>query len=104
MIADPTKNIIDAETEHLFMCFCTFVMNLKGKKISIQNVLVYILQEEKLRKILKEILSLDNDYEIVKLFLDYDPNIAKSKYVTKFLNTKTKEKKNVKSKSPKTLQ
>lgn len=83
---DPSGDLIEEETTHLFLCFCTFVMNLKGKKLSIQNVFVQTLKEEKLRNILKEILNLDTDYEIVKLFLDYDPSIAKSKYVTKFLN------------------
>ena len=97
---NPSNNLIEQETHRLFLCFCTFVMNLKGKKISIQNVLVHVLEEEKLRKILKEILSLDNDQEVFRVFLDYDPNIAKSKYITRFLRTNTK---NAKSKSSKSL-
>ena len=97
---NPSYNLIEQETNRLFLCFCTFVMNLKGKKISIQNVLVHVLEEEKLKKIMKEILSLDNDQEVFRVFLDYDPNIAKSKYVTRILNSKTK---NVKSKSSKSV-
>jgi hypothetical protein len=61
-------------------------MNLKGKKLSIQNVFIQVLQNEKLKTILKEILNLDTDYELVKVFLEFDPTIAKSKYVTRFLN------------------
>jgi hypothetical protein len=84
---DPSSEIIEEETNHLFLCFCTFVNNLKGKKLSIQNVFVTTLQEEKLKTILKTILSLDSDQELVKVFLEYDPTIAKSKYVTKFINS-----------------
>ncbi len=83
---DPSTNLIDEETDHLFLCFCTFVMNVKGKKLSVQNVFVQTLQDDKLKNIMKEILNLDTDYEVVRIFLDFDPSIAKSKYVTKFLN------------------
>lgn len=87
---DPSQNIEEEESTHLFLCFCTFVMNLKGKKLSIQNVFIQTLSNEKLKGIMKEILDLDTDYELVKMFLDFDPMIAKSKYVTKFLNSNKK--------------
>ena len=90
---NPAKNLIDDECNHLFLCYCTFVNNLKGKKLSIQNVFVATLQEEKLKSILKTILSLDSDQELVKVFLDYDPTISKSKYITKFLRSRDKKKK-----------
>lgn len=90
--ADPSTNLMEEETSHLFLCFCTFVMNLKGKKLSVQNVFVQTLQDEKLKNIMKEILNLDTDYEVVRVFLDFDPSIAKSKYVTKYLNSRDKKK------------
>jgi len=83
---DPSTDLISEESDHLFLSFCTFIMNLKGKKLSIQNVFIQVLQNEKLKTILKEILNLDTDYELVKVFLEFDPTIAKSKYVTRFLN------------------
>ena len=86
MSFDPSTEIIEEETNHLFMCYCSFVNNIKGKKLSVQNVFITTLQEEKFRNIFKEILSLDSDQEVVKVFLDFDPLIAKSKYVTKFVN------------------
>lgn len=89
-MSDPSANLIAEESDHLFLSFCTFVMNLKGKKLSIQNVFIQVLQTEKLKTIMKEILNLDTDYELVKVFLEFDPTIAKSKYVTKFTNTQTK--------------
>ena len=85
---DPSSDLIDDESTHLFLCFCTFVMNLKGKKLSIQNVFVQVLSNDKLKSIMKELLNLDTDYELVRVFLDFDPTIAKSKYVTKYLNSK----------------
>ncbi len=87
---DPSDNLVQQESDHLFCCFCTFVMNLKGKKLSIQNVFIQTLQSEKLKTIFKEILNLDTDFELVKVFLDFDPTIAKSKYVTKYLNSQKK--------------
>lgn len=83
---DPSHNLIEDESNHLFLCYCTFVMNLKGKKLSIQNVFIQTLQSEKLKNIFKEILDLDTDFELVKVFLDFDPTIAKSKTVSKYIN------------------
>jgi hypothetical protein len=84
----PSQNLIRTETEHLLLSFCTFCTLLKGKKLSLQNVFLLILQDSKLKDILKELLSIDSNYEVVKLFIEYDPLITTSKYVTKFLNTK----------------
>lgn len=87
---DPSTDLIEEEITHLFLCFCTFIMNIKGKKLSIQNVFIQVLSNEKFKSLMKDILDLDTDYELVKVFLDFDPTIAKSKYVTKFLNNKPK--------------
>jgi hypothetical protein len=85
MNTDPSNSLIEEEQNHLFLCYCTFVNNIKGKKLSIQNVFVTTLQEEKLKNIFKMILSLDSDQELVKVFLDFDAGIAKSKYVTGYV-------------------
>lgn len=89
---DPSSDLVENETNHLFLCFCSFVMNLKGKKLSIQNVFVQVLKTEKLKSIMKDILNLDTDYELVKTFLDFDPSISKSKYVVKFCRKETPNK------------
>lgn len=89
-VIDPANNMVKHEQLHLFMCYCTLVMNLAGKKISIQNVFVQTLENDKMRGILKDLLTLDSDFEVVMLFLDFDPSIAKSKYVTRFLNNTKK--------------
>ena len=87
---DPSTNIIENESNHLFLCYCSFVMNLKGKKMSIQNVFVQTLQSEKLKSIFKEILDHDTDFKLVKVFLAFDASISKSKYVTRTFNNQKK--------------
>jgi hypothetical protein len=86
----PSQNLVRTETEHLLLSFCTFCTLLKGKKLSFQNIFLLVLQDNKLRSILKDLLSIDSNFEVVKLFVEYDPLITTSKYVTKFLNTKPK--------------
>lgn len=89
-MATPYQNIIDRESEHILLSFCTFCSLLKGKKLSFQNVFLLVLQESKIKELLKELLGIDSDYEVVKIFLDYDPTITKSKYITKYLNLRAK--------------
>ena len=82
----PHTTLIKEETEHLLLCFCTFCSLLKGKKLSLQNIFILVLQEKKLRNILKDLLTIETNFDIVKLFIDFEPSITKSKYITKFLN------------------
>ncbi len=74
------------ETEHLLLCFCTFCTLLKGKKLSYQNIFLLLLKEEKLRQLFKDLLTIETNYEMVRIFIQFDPLLVKSKYVTKFLN------------------
>jgi len=82
----PSSSIIQSETEHILLSFCTFCTMLKGKKMSFQNVFLLVLQDEYLRDILKDMLSVESSFELVRLFIDHDPLITTSKYVTKYLN------------------
>lgn len=90
---DPSSNLISEESDHLFLCYCSFINNITGKKLSTQNVFIETLNNEKYKKILKEILNLETDYEIVRVFLDFDPSISKSKIVSTFIKNIQKEKK-----------
>lgn len=85
-MTDPSHNLIETESNRLFTCYCTFINNIIGKKLSTQNVFIETLTEPKFNKILKEILNLDTDYQVIRVFLDADPTIAKSKIVANFLN------------------
>ena len=82
----PSGDITKRELEHLVLCFCTFCCQLKGKRLSLQNIFVLVLKEEKLRNMLKTLLTVDNDFELVKLFIEFEPQITESKYITKYLN------------------
>lgn len=88
---NPSQDIIDRESEHILLSFCSFCTLLKGKKLSFQNVFILVLQDKELRNILRGLLGVDSDFEIVKIFLDYDPTITKSKYITKYINNNKKK-------------
>lgn len=90
MITDPSHNLIEDEMSHIFLSYCTFVMNLKGKKLSVQNVFVQTLQDERLKNVMKTMMSLDSDYELVKVFLEFEPGICRSKYITHYINNHNK--------------
>lgn len=83
----PAQDIIDRESEHILLSYCSFCTLLKGKKLSFQNVFVLTLQDERLCTILKTLLGIDSNYEVVKIFLEHDPTIIKSKYITKYINS-----------------
>tara|TARA_R110000764_G_scaffold139364_3_gene227366 strand:+ start:1322 stop:1624 length:303 start_codon:yes stop_codon:yes gene_type:complete len=86
----PAEDITKRELDHLLLCFCTFCCLIKGKKLSLQNIFVIVLKEEKLRKMLKTILTVETDFEMVKIFIEFEPQIAESKYITKYLNQNNK--------------
>lgn len=89
-IQNPSQSIVDRESEHILLSFCSFCTLLKGKKLSFQNVFVLVLQDSKIRDLLKCLLAIESNYEVVKIFLEYDPTITKSKYITKYLNNSNK--------------
>jgi hypothetical protein len=89
-VPSPSGDITKRELEHLMLCFCTFCCLLKGKRLSLQNIFVIVLKEGKIRKLLKTLLTVDNDFELVKMFIEFEPQIAESKYITKYLNQNKK--------------
>lgn len=85
-VPNPSGDITRRELDHLILCFCTFCCQIKGKRLSLQNIFVLVLKEEKLRNMLKTILTVDTDFELVRMFIEFEPQIAESKYITKYLN------------------
>lgn len=83
----PSHYLVEDETEHIILSFCTLCTLLIGKKLSFQNVFLLVLKDAKLKNILKNTLDVDSDIEIVKMFIYYDNTITKSKYVTKYINS-----------------
>jgi len=85
------------EFNHNFLCFCSFICILNGKKLNLPNIFLLVLKNETYKSLLKYMLTIDNDYDLLKVFIDFDYSISKSKYISKYLNSNqgTKIKKNV---------
>jgi hypothetical protein len=85
------------ELNHNFLCFCSFICIINGKKLNLPNIFLLVLKNETYKSLLKYMLTIDNDYDLLKFFIDYDYTISKSKYISKYLNSNqgTKIKKNV---------
>lgn len=76
------------ETEHNFLCFCSLLCILHGKKLNLPNIFLEVLRNPSYKSVIKKLLSIDNDYELFGVFTKFDPSISKSKYISKFLNSK----------------
>jgi len=84
-----THQIIEKqEIEHNFLCFCSLMCILFGKKLNLPNIFLIILKTPSYKHILKSLVSIDTDFELFKLFIEYDPTLSKSKYISKFLNSR----------------
>ena len=85
------------ELNHNFLCFCSLVCIINGKKMNLPNIFLLVLKNDSYKALLKYMLTIDNDYDLFKFFIDYDATISKSKYISKYLNSDkgTKIKKNV---------
>lgn len=70
---------------HNFLSLCSFISICENRKINLANVFLLILKEKKYRELFKTCLLIDNNFELIKLFLQHDPYLYKSKYITKFL-------------------
>jgi hypothetical protein len=85
------------ENNHNFLCFCSLVCIINGKKLNLPNIFLLVLKNETYKNLLKYLLTIDNDYDLFKFFIDFDSTISKSKYISKYLNSSqgVKIKKNV---------
>jgi hypothetical protein len=81
------KELEYKENLHLFKTFCSFLCIVKSKKYNVANILLLYLQDKKVRDLFKELLSVSTDFEAIKLFMDFDPTLYKSKYIMKYLNS-----------------
>lgn len=84
---DPVERAYRREYGHSFLSFCTLVCMLKNKKLNLANIFLIMLQEPKIRTIFKNMCDIDNDYDALKKFLEYDVTLHKSKYIKNFLDS-----------------
>jgi hypothetical protein len=82
----PYQDIQTAEFEKSFYSFCTFVALLHDKKMNFATVFLKILDNKALRDIFISIIEEENDFTAIKKYIQTEPSVTKSKYVTKFLN------------------
>jgi hypothetical protein len=86
------REIDKKETEHIFKSICSLICIVHNKKLNLANILLLYLQNSEIRELFKQTLSLNTDFETVKVFLEFDPCLHKSKYIMKFLNNKNNKK------------
>ena len=84
---DPAERMMDYELNHLFLSFCSFVSLMNTKKLNMANVFLLTLKDPKLRELCKRYCIIKTDHALVRVFLQFDPNLYKSKYITKFINS-----------------
>lgn len=77
----------DNELLNSYYQLATLTSLLLNHKISFQQLFILIIKDKRINKIAKEILDLNNDYEICKNLLLLDPSLAKSKTLTTFAQT-----------------
>ena len=78
---NPYTLLEQKDITHKFLSLCSFISVCENKKINLANVFLLILKEKKYRTLFKDILILESNFDLVKLFLQHDPYLYKSKYI-----------------------
>lgn len=89
---DDDLSMTEQEILNDFYQLATMISFLKGKKLTLQNIFILILQDKQINKIAKSFLDMDSDFEICQHLLTIDPSLAKSKLIYSFANDLNKEK------------
>lgn len=82
----PYNSIENEEFLHSFYSFCTFMTLVSGKKLNYATVFLKLLENESFLNLYKLYINENNTYSALKKFIQTEPSISKSKYITKFLN------------------
>lgn len=82
---DPADRAYKKEYMHHFLSFCSLSCMVKNKKLNLANIFLLMLQDDTMLSIFKETCEIDNNYEALKKFLEYDASLHKSKYIKNFL-------------------
>ena len=86
------SNFDENSSEGNFLKFCSFICILYGKKMNIANIFLLVLKNNTYRDLLKKALDVDTDLQIFRYFIRYDASLSKSKYISKFLNSREGQK------------
>jgi len=82
----PYESLQTDEYNHIFYSFCTYVSLCYDKKMNFATVFLKLLENKGLRDVFISLIDEDNEFNAIKKFIQTEPSISKSKYVTKFLN------------------
>lgn len=82
----PYESIQDEEFSKSFYSYCTFVALMCDKKMNFATVFLKILENKALRDIFISKIEEENEFTAIKKYIEMEPSVTKSKYVTKFLN------------------
>lgn len=83
---NPEDAIHVVEFKENFNKFCSLCCIIYNKKLNYPNIFLLIIKDPKISKLYKLMCNVVNDYEGIRLFLEIEPSIHKSKYVKKYLN------------------
>jgi len=82
----PYEYIEKEETLHAFYSFCTYVAICGDKKMNYATVFLKILDNKGMCDIFVSVMEEENIFNAVKKFIQIEPSVTKSKYISKFLN------------------
>jgi len=81
-----SSRITQEEFNDNFLRYCSLICILNNKKLNLANIFILTLKNKYLRNVYKGLCDITNDYEALRLFLEYDISLHKSKYIKKYLN------------------
>ena len=87
--ADPVARIKDEELRQNFLSFCSLMCIIHNKKLNLANIFLLLLKNEKIMKLYMSMCEFSSPYAGLKSFLEYDSTLHKSKYIKKYLNSRT---------------
>jgi hypothetical protein len=82
------QSLHEKESDHYFLAFCSMLCIIYGKKLNLPNIVLLLLENQNYRSIFKSMLGVDTDFEIFRMFVNYDSTLSKSKYISKYLNNR----------------
>lgn len=79
------------ELEEVLLKSCTFISLNFDTQLKMHNIVILMLQEQRVMDFFKQTLSCDTAFEVLKIFFQYSPELAKNKAISNFV-TKNKAK------------
>jgi hypothetical protein len=83
---NPIDSINFIESDHLLLCFCSLVCILHNKRLNLPNIFLLLLENRNYRRLFQFMTGIESDYDTFLRFIQYDPTLSKSKYISKYIN------------------